>query len=292
MQIKDYLDTAVADMKLDSSATASQARQAGQKLRRRRSTLVAVSIAAAVVTGTGAWVAWPASPPNHPRAPETSVAVGPLAVPESLSGETGPVSGRGMVAALVASIEQVDADTDARFAEFRGTAGSGRGFEPGGEPMAKVMYSNDGDGMGAVRVTLSPLNGLVSGQVGQPPYGCKSYMSGCTVTALPNGDFLRTYVDHESGDLPGTVMNIVEVISSARQMRLSVSSSTAGAGDSGLVREQPALGIGELSDIAVADWWSRTTLPVEYLELGEDLPSFEELCTVEGSGGNMTTQCH
>jgi len=270
VKLKDALEDAVADTTVDVPRLAWEARRVGLAHRRRRRALAVAGVAVTVAVASGAtWVAVTGSD-GHTAHDPTFVAA-PVQVPDGLSGRTGPLTGRGAVAALVASVDAVTGSSG-RFADFEGNAGS--------EPMAVFLFTSDDSAEGLVHLNLQSLDGPTGDYVGQPPYTCdQSFMEDCHVTELPGGDTLRTYVDRVSGSDPGYRRNVAELISPERRMRFVLGATTTSQSEKEVVRSDPPLTLGQLSEIATQPWWTLDTLPVEYLDQGEQLPSYRSSST-------------
>ncbi|QIG45237.1 hypothetical protein G5V58_22945 [Nocardioides anomalus] len=275
MKLKDSLEAAVVDVTTDASTLAWQARRAGLAARRRRRVLAVVGGATVAVLSAGvAWGTLPGQGGQDRGATAHDTASSP-ATPEptaELSGATGPLTGRGVVAALVAGVDEVTGG-DGRFAAFGGSAGA--------EPMAEFLFTDDADPEGLVQLNLQPLEhegSLDTGPVGRPPYRCESYMGQCQVTELADGATLRTYVDTVSGSGPGYRRNVAELIDRAAGLRLVLGAATTARTEDDVVRSAPPLTVEQLAQVVTRPWWSRTTLPQEYLDQGDELPTFRSLC--------------
>ena len=280
MKLKDALEEAVADTPVDVPRLVWDARRMGLAHRRRRRALAVVGVAAVVTLAAGvAWLALPGDGSDTAQDPSFVAAPAPV----ELSGRTGPLTGRGAVAALVASVEAVTQGTNGRYADLRGRAYR--------EPMAQFLFTSDDAPEGLVEVDIQSLDGPIGDYIGSPPYSCDpKIMNECAVTDLPGGDALRTYVDRESGSDPGYERNVAEVISPARGMRLLVSSTTTSLSEKKVVRSEPPLTIDQLSAVATQPWWAVDTLPIEYLEQGEQLESFAPACDL-GEGDDPEPGC-
>lgn len=291
MKLKDALEDAVSDTTVDVPALVWSARRDGLATRRRRRVLAGVGIAGVLaLVGGVSWVALSGDDDGSAHDPQFVAA--PVDTPDELSGLTGPVTGRGAVAALVASVSDATEGDDSRFAHFRGNAGDGAGVGPEGEPMAEFLYTSDDAAPGLVLIDLQPLDGPIGDYLGPPPYTCdQPFMKECTVVDLPGGDALRTYVDRASGSDPGFERNVAELISQSRGMRLVLGASTTTISEEHVVRSDPPLTIDQLSQVAEQPWWSMTTLPVEYLQQGADLPSYEPMCADQHDGADTVTMC-
>ncbi len=287
MKLKDALEDAVADTTVDVSSLAWEARRAGLASRRRRRALGAVGVAATLaLVGGVTWLALPGGGDDTARDParDPAFVTAPVEAPGGLSGRTGPVTGRGEVAALIASVDEVTEGDDGTYADFRGTGGP--------EPMAEFLFTSDDAPEGLVQLDLQPLDGPLGDYIGQPPYTCgETYMRECTVVDLPGGDALRTYVDRVSGSDPGFQRNVAEVISQARGLRLVLGATTTSQSETDVVRSEPPLTLAQLSSIASQPWWTLTSLPVEYLEEGEQLASYEPLCRDQIEDDHTITTC-
>lgn len=266
MLLHDTMNDAVADVSTDLGALAAASQRQGLSIRRRRhalSTLGAIAAAAVLVAGT--WSVLPGEvEPEEAATADSSAA----AVTTPLSGETAPITGRGMAAALAAAVGGVADGTSTRFQgsvdDIAGTAKEAMG--------ALLFLPETGTGpAGQVMINLQPLN-----SIGKPPYTCDAgFMTDCAVRALPGGDILRTY--HDNGDTEfgaDSQRAVAEVLSPGRRLRVVVFAMNTNPWDAGAYRYQSVLDTEQLGDIAVRPWWSRTQLPREYVNAGSQLANF------------------
>ena len=282
MKLKDALEDAVADTTVDVPHLVWEARRTGLAARRRRRALRTVGVAATVaLVGGVAWVALPDGGDDTAR--DLTFVAAPVEVPATLSGRTGPVTGRGLVAALVANVDEVTQGAG-RFAGFRGDVGS--------EPRAAFLFSTDASPEGLVHLEVQSLDGPIGDYLGPPPYTCdQPNMRECTVVDLPGGDALRTYVDRASGSDPGFERNVAEVISPTRGLRLILGAATTTRSEKNVVRSEPPLTLDQLAQIAAQPWWTLDSLPVEYLDQGDQLESYAPLCRDQQDGDYTVTMC-
>ena len=259
MKLHDSLDHAVADVSADLPALVSASRKRGLSLRRRRRALASVGTAAAfALVAVGGYALLPGS--DGPDSTGTEMASQP---PAALSGETAPITPAGVAVALDEAVTAVTPGTSDRF----------QGDVSDGEAMASLLFHPLGTAgpAGQVMVNLQPLQ-----SVGAPPYRCETFMTRCHVRKLPGGDTLRTY--HDDGDSEfgaASKRAIAEVLSPRRDLRVVVFALNTNPWASGDYQTEPVLAVPGLTEIATRPWWSRTELPVEYVEAGNDLELYE-----------------
>ncbi|HEY0904001.1 MAG TPA: hypothetical protein VGE14_08940 [Marmoricola sp.] len=267
MLLHDLMDDAVADVTADLPALAATSRRRGVTVRRRRravATAGATAVAAIVAIGVLALAPGDREDGDQLAADPTVPAVA------GLSGETAPSTARGVAAALA------DAVTD----RVQGTVSSLQGAADAGEAMATLLFRPEqGPGpAGTVFLNLQPI-----AMAGEKPYDCDApYMTTCTLERLPDGDILRTYREEDDTEFgQGSQRLVAEVISRERGLRLVVYAMNTSPSADGVMRSGPVLTSGELRDIATLPWWSRSRLPVEYVEAGKQLEDYADAAADE-----------
>lgn len=270
MLLRDSLDAAVADVSADLRPLAVASRRRGLSIRRRRRALATIGTAAAVTAlAAGGYALLPgADRPDGTVATElTAPATGPL------SGGTAPITARGVAAALAAAVDDV---ADGTFGHFQGDTYDGDGRVQ--EAMAALLLEPEaGSGpAGQVFLNLQP-----AAMAGAAPYGCDGYLedplTGCTSRRLPNGTTLRTY--REAGDTEfgqGSQRVVAQVIDPTHRLLVSVHAMNTNPWADGGFRDRPVLTTKQLTEIATRPWWSRTELPLEYVEAGEQLTDYAD----------------
>ena len=263
MLLHDLMDDAVDDVTADLSALAETSRRRGTAVRRRRRALTAVGSAAAVtVLAAGSYALVPGD-----QGAESTVAadvVSPVRVGE-LSGETGPITARGVAAALADAVDDV---ADGSFGALQGEAYDREAFA------ALLFHPTAGSGpAGQVMVNLQPL-----GMAGEQPYDCDTvFMVSCTVQQLTGGDILRTYREDDDTEFGhGSRRLTAELISPERRLRVVINALNTSPWADGDMRALPVLSATQIREIAMLPWWSRTQLPVEYVEAGERLEGWAD----------------
>ncbi len=257
MLLHDLLDDAVADVRADLPVLTATARRQGLAIRRRRRALASVgSAAAAAVVTLGVWIVTPGG-----SGPHDAVATDHSTTPAPLSGRTAPITAGGVAAALTAAVDEVG----------DGTVSRRQADVSDGEGMAALLLEPPGGSgpAGQVFVNLqSPRD------AGEPPYGCADYLVGdisdCVARHLPGGATLRTYREDADTEVGAASQRLVaEVIDPARRLRVIVYAMNTNPWAEGAFRDRPVLDTRQLTAIATKPWWSRTTLPREYVEAGE-----------------------
>jgi len=283
MDLKSALEAAVADVVTDVPDLAWRARRAGLAARRRRRAMAAVgAVAATALVGGMAWEILPGADGGGRTVQDTFYATAPVDPSQALSGVTRPLTERGVVAALAASVDEISSN-DARFAALGGSAGL--------EPTARFLFSDDSEDGGLVQLSLQPLEhdgDLSGGPVGAPSYVCETNMGECRVTDLASGATLRTYVDTVSVSAAGYRRNVAELIDQARGVRVLLWASASTEDQTHVVRHSPPLTTDQLARVAQQPWWSLDTLPREYVAQGEHLPGFRPLCPRDGLGASAS----
>lgn len=264
MLLHDLMDDAVAGVTADLPALSAESRRRGAAVRRRRRAVAAIgSVSAAAVLAGGTYALAPGPSDNSTAANDAhSVAV------HALSGDTAPITSRGIGAALADAVEDV---ADGRVSHIQGD-------DFYRDALAALLLQPDAtDGpAGQIMLNLQP-----PAVAGDPPYACAEYLVGsitdCTSRTLPNGDVLRTY--REDGDTeigPRSQRLVAEVISPGRRVRVIVSAVNTNPWDSKRYRDRPVLTRAQLTEIATLPWWSLTELPVEYVEAGKLLDGYRD----------------
>lgn len=263
MLLHDSLEDAVADVSADLPALVAASRKQGLSIRRRRHALATVGTAAAVTAlAVGGYALLPGDRPDT----STDVVDTPTATP-SLSGATAPSTGRAVVAALAAAVDDVAGGTVSHF----------QGSDP--EPQAgweadgalQFLPATGAGPAGLVMVNLQPI-----AMAGATPYRCQSYMRHCTDDRLPNGDTLLTYDSSDRGEWgPGEQSLSAQVISPARRLRIIVAAHNTNPFEHDQLRARTVLSTEQLTEIATKPWWDLKRLPEEYVEAGRELPSYE-----------------
>lgn len=266
MLLHDTMNDAVADVAADLSGLAAASRRQGLSIRRRRRALSTVgAAAAATVLVAGTWTMLPgeSEPKDTIRTDNPAVAV-----TAPLSGDTAPITDRGVAAALADTIVDVADGTVTRF------QGDVYGIDGNlDEALGALLFlPATGTGpAGQVMINLQPLN-----VVGKPPYACEAeFMTDCAVRTLPSGDILRTY--HDNGDTEfgaDSQRAVAELLSPVRRLRIVVFALNTNPWDKGAYRDRAVLDIEQLIEIAKRPWWSRTELPREYVNAGSQLEDF------------------
>ena len=265
MNLHDTMEDAVADVAADLPSLAAVSRRHGLAIRRRRRALATIGTAAAAsVLAAGAWAVLPGDGAQDGTvATDTTT---PAAVTH-LNGATEPITNRGTAAALANAIGDV---ADGTFNRFQGDVSDD-------EAMAALLFlpATGAGPAGQVMVNLQPINRYV----GKPPYTCNqgymTYMTDCKVRTLTNGDTLRTY--REDGDTEigaDSQRTVAEVLSPERRLRVLVFAMNSNPWADGSYRDQTVLDTDQLTEIATQPWWSRTELPVEYIDAGKQLANF------------------
>ncbi|KQW46012.1 hypothetical protein ASC77_19095 [Nocardioides sp. Root1257] len=266
MKLHDSLDHAVADVSADLPALVAGSRRQGLSIRRRRRALATVGTAAAVsVLALGAYALVPGDQGPSDTGVATDIA-SPVPV-GALSGRTAPITSGGVAAALAATVEDV---ADGTFGRFQGDASNREGSA------ALLFEPENGSGpAGQVFINLQPL-----AMAGQAPYTCEGYLedylTDCTVRQLPNGDTLRTYREDDDTEVgAGSQRVVAEVLRPEQRLRILVFARNSNPWAIGELRARPVLTTEQLIEIATQPWWSRTELPVEYVEAGNDLELYQ-----------------
>lgn len=264
MLLHELMDEAVGDISADLTSLTADSRRRGLSLRRRRRALATVgTAAAATVLAAGVWAVAAGS-----GGPDSSVATDTPSpeAPPSLSGETAPITDRGVAAALAGAVDDV---ADGALTRFQGYA------EEQDAVASLLLRPTSGTGpAGEVMLNLQPL-----AMAGDPPYSCNAgylrSMTACAVRTLPGGDTLRTYRDDGDSEYGAASQRVVaEVISPERRLRVVVYAMNTNPWNAGDYREQTVLDTDQLVGIATLPWWSRTVLPREYVDAGERLEDF------------------
>lgn len=262
MLLHDSLADSVADVTADVPTLTRAARRQGTALRRRRRAARSLgTLAAVAVLGAGAWAALPDA---EPVAVEAGLAAPSVGV---LSGETAPMTARGVAAALAATVDDVE---DGTFGRYQGATDDIEGFEA-----AASLLFEPAEGIGPageVFLNLQPI-----GMAGKRPYTCDPYYTACAVRQLPNGDTLRTYREDDDTEIgAGSQRLVSEVISPTRRLRVAVYARNTNPWADGELRDRPVLSTAQLTEIARQPWWSRTDLPVEYIAAGAGLSNYSD----------------
>lgn len=266
MKLHDSLDHAVADVSADLPALVAGSRRQGLSIRRRRRALATVGTAAAVsvlALGTYALVPGDQGPRDTGAAADITSPV-PVG---ALSGRTAPITSGGVAAALAATVEEV---ADGTFGRFQGDASNREGLA------ALLFEPTGGTGpAGQVFVNLQPV-----GMAGAAPYVCQGYLtqniSDCSVRQLDDDTTLRTYREDGDTEVGARSQRLVaEVIDRARRLRVIVYAMNTNPWAHGEFRDRPVLTTEQLTEIATRPWWSRTELPVEYVEAGAALDLYQ-----------------
>jgi hypothetical protein len=261
MLLHDTMADAVADVSADVPALTDASRRRGLSIRRRRRALATVGTAAAAsVLALGGYALLPGADGSEGAVATETPA--PVTVGE-LSGETAPATAAGYAAALADAVGDV---ADGTFDHLQGDA-----YGPGGFA-ALVLRPETGDGpAGQVMINVQGI-----ADAGPSPYTCRGAwfpdMSDCKVRELPDGDTLRTYWQLDDTEFgTGSQRMAVELISPARRLRIVVNSLNTNPWADGETRDAPVLTLDQATQIAELPWWSRTDLPVEYVEAGTTL---------------------
>ena len=263
MLLHDLMDDATADVTADLPALAETSRRRGTAARHRRRALTAVGSAAAVtVLVAGAYALVPGD-----RGADSTVATdaaAPVRVGQ-LSGETAPITARGVAAALADAVDDV---ADGTFGTFQGDVYEHEAFA------ALLFRPTTGSGpTGQVMINIQPL-----GAAGAAPYECDlEVVTDCSVRSLPGGDTLRTYRQDDDTEFGhGSQRLAAELISPERQLRVVVNAMNTNPWAEGEMRSVPVLTTSQIRAIATLPWWSRTRLPVEYVDAGERLEDYAD----------------
>jgi len=274
MKLSEYLHDAVDDVTADLDALTNDARHDGLRQQRRRQVVGVVGASAAVaaiVGGTFLLQLGTEAPPKDDTSP--SVAAAPDDLPDDLSGETAPATGRMTAAALMAAVDEV---ADGTFANFAGqdSRGNPPPYDAGVDAFGEFEFTPTDGGAGEVQVNVQPIE-ILYGNDDLPPAEskCRKWMHVCSVSTLPNGDILRTWRD----DLQG-IRLVAEVLSEARGLRV-VASATNGfdLGDEwDATRPDAVLSTEQLTDVVSQPWWG-LELPEEFVEPGDNLAGYEQL---------------
>jgi len=266
MKLPDSLDDAVSDVTADLPALAVASRNQGLSIRRRRRALAAVgAVAASTVLAIGAYALVPGLDGDDDRGVASNLAAPDISGPPS--GATAPITSHGVAAALAASVDEV---ADGTFGRFQGDVSEGEG-------LAALLFRPDtGSGpAGQVFVNLQPVS-----MAGAAPYTCVGYLteyiSDCSTRQLDDDTTLRTYREDGDTEIGAESQRVVaEVIDRARRLRVIVYAMNTNPWVNGEFRDQAVLTTEQLTEIATQPWWSRTRLPVEYVEAGERLDLYE-----------------
>jgi hypothetical protein len=269
MLLHDLMDDAVADVTADLPDLARTSRRRGTTVRRRRRALTAVaSVTTVSVLAAGGYALAPGD--DGPNSTVAADAVAPVRVGE-LSGQTAPTTARGVAAALADAVDDV---ADGTFGTFQGDVYDHEAFA------ALLFEPATGSGpAGQVMINLQPL-----GMAGERPYDCDAVnLASCTVQQLTGGDILRTYREDDDTEFGnGSRRLAAELISPERRLRVVVNALNTNPWADGEMRATPVLTASQIKEIATLPWWSRTQLPVEYVEAGQLL---EDYASTTGNDG-------
>jgi hypothetical protein len=262
MKLHDSLDHAVADVSADLPALAVASRNQGLAIRRRRRALAVVgSVAAATVLAVSAHTLMPGD--QHPQGTGVAVDISTPVQVDRLSGQTAPITSSGIAAALAATVDDV---ADGTFGRFQGEVWDHEG-------LATLLFEpTRGSGpAGEVFLNLQPVQ-----EAGAAPYTCQGYLteyiSDCSVRQLNDDTTLRTYREDGDTEVGARSQRVAaEVIDRARQLRIVVYAMNTNPWAHGEFRDRPVLTTEQLTAIATRSWWSRTQLPVEYVDAGDGL---------------------
>lgn len=273
MLLRDSLDDAVADVSADLHALSAASRRQGLAIRRHRRALTTVgSVVAVGALAAGGYALAPGA-----GGPDTAVATDQAApaVSGRLSGDTAPITDQGAAAALADAVADV---ADGTFGRFQGDTYDEDGRVQ--EAMAALLFepANGSGPAGQVFLNLQP-----AAMAGDSPYSCDDLapqLTDCAVQQLPGGDTLRTYREDDDTEFGvGSQRVAAEVISPDRRLTVTVFAMNTNPWVDGDLRDQPVLTTEQLTEIAVQPWWSRTDLPVEYVEAGKALELYPTVAT-------------
>lgn len=267
MLLRDSLDDAVADVSADLHALTTASRRQGLSIRRRRRALATVgSVAAVTALAMGGYAL--VSGHSGPDASFATDRAAPVSV-GPLSGRTAAATDRGVAAALADAVDEV---ADGTFGRFQGAVYDHGSF-------GSLLFQPDGGSgtAGQVMVNVQPL-----AEAGEAPYTCTGAwfpaMTDCSVRQLPSGDTLRTYWqldDTEYG--AGSQRLAVELLSPERHLLVVINALNTNPWADGAHRDHPVLDLEQATKIATLPWWSRTDLPVEYVEAGKRLEGYSDV---------------
>lgn len=264
MKLADQMYDSVADVVADHAGLAAAAREHGRRQRRRRHGLATMGAAAAIAGIVGGALALQSG--HEPPSREQRVADTPT--DRGLSGETAPATAESTAAALRAAVEQV---ADGELAAFAGqdTRDRPSPYDQEVDTYAELELTPPDGGAGEVGLNLQPIT-ILANEDGELTglRRCYGWMTGCTVSELPNGDILRTYREDDVG-----IRSVAELLSPDRGLRV-VASATNGlelpADKWEVTREDAVLSTAQLTEIVTRSWWG-FELPIEYAEAGEEL---------------------